>query len=267
MRVEHTRPPGANARNPERYDSPVNDDIAHLRIDYDGDPLDLDVIGADPMRCFAEWFDDAISREQVAEVNAMSLATSAADGTPSVRTVLLKRVDEERAAFACFTNLDSRKAREATAHGKAALSWWWPGDPGRQVRVVGRVEPVDRAAAAAYFDARPVDARIGAIASNQSRAIIDRAKLEQVAASVIDSAPVIPGDWGGLWIVADEIELWQGRHGRLHDRIVFLRLDEDGNVHSRAAVDAAGGDAQLSRCGTVVVDPHGTRWLRTRLEP
>jgi pyridoxamine 5'-phosphate oxidase len=251
----------------ELYDLPVNDDLAHLRIDYDGDPLDLAVIGSDPMRCFSTWFDDATLRPQVAEANAMSLATCTPDGTPSVRMVLLKQLDERRAAFGFYTNLDSRKAHEARSLDRAALCWWWPGTPGRQVRVVGRVEPIDRQAAAEYFDSRPVDARIGAIASVQSRAIVDRQELDQACARSEDPAPKIPDFWGGMWVVADEIELWQGRHGRLHDRIVFLRLDEDRQVCSRAAVAAAGGDDQLARCATAVVDPHGTSWLRARLAP
>lgn len=259
------------------YDQDVHDDITHVRVDYDADPLDVAALGSDPMRAFGAWFDDAAGRAEVAEVNAMSLATCADDGTPSVRMVLLKRIDERRAAFACFTNLDSRKAREARATGRAALCWWWPGhagggasagtSPGRQVRVVGRVELVDRDEATAYFNARPADARVGAIVSNQSRAIGDRQELDAAAQRLRAVDTQIPDDWGGIWIVADEIELWQGRHGRLHDRITFLRLGDDGRACSRAAADAAGGDDQLARSGTEVVDPHGTRWLRTRLAP
>lgn len=219
------------------------------------------------MERFGAWFRDAAGQPATLEPNAMSLATVAADGTPSVRMVLLKGVDPERAAFTWYTNLRSRKASEALAAGRAALCWWWPGPHGRQVRAVGRVEPVDDATADAYFESRPLAARVGAVASRQSRAVRDRALLDARAAAVGHEHPARPEGWGGLRLVADEIEFWQGRLGRLHDRIAFLRLDAEGGVLSRAAVEAAGGDAALREAGTVVADAHGSTWLRVRLEP
>jgi pyridoxamine 5'-phosphate oxidase len=245
----------------------MSEDPSELRVDYADVALDTGSAGRDPMRRFAEWFDDATTRPSVVEPNAMSIATTGADGTPSVRMVLLKHVDPARAAFACYTNLDGRKAREALTSARAALCWWWPGDPARQVRVVGRVEPVERDRAARYFQSRPLAARIGAVASPQSRAIRSRSVLDELVDDAADRAEAIPDGWGGLWVVADELELWQGRAGRVHDRITFLRLDADGRPCSSVAVDAAGGEARLRDAGTEVVDEHGSRWLRARLAP
>jgi pyridoxamine 5'-phosphate oxidase len=245
----------------------MHENLSDLRIEYADEPFGADAAGSDPMVRFAAWFEDAMRRSAVVEPNAVSLATSAADGTPSVRMVLLKHVNPARAAFAVYSNLDARKAREAAASGRAALCWWWPGDPARQVRVVGRVEPVDRELAKEYFATRPLAARIGAAASEQSRAITSRVELDERVQAVDPDTVALPDRWGGIWIVADELELWQGRRGRVHDRITFLRVDESGSPLSGAGVDAAGGEQRLRGAGTIVVDPHGTRWLRARLAP
>jgi pyridoxamine 5'-phosphate oxidase len=181
--------------------------------------------------------------------------------------VLLKAVDDAAASFGWHTNLESRKANECLRSGAAALCWWWPGEPGRQVRAVGRVERLERDASREYFERRPRIARVSAVASHQSRAVADRATIDARAAAIDPETVELPDTWGGLRLVADELEFWQGRTGRLHDRITFLRLGDDGVVRSRAAAAAAGGDDALRAAGTVVVDPHGTSWLRARLEP
>jgi pyridoxamine 5'-phosphate oxidase len=196
----------------------------------------------------------------------MALATER-DGVPSVRMVLLKGVDPERAAFVWYTSLDSRKAQEAARTEHAALCWWWPGAPGRQVRAVGRVELVERDIVVRYAATRPAAARIAAAASRQSRAVASRAVLDARIATGHDDATNAPERWGGLRLVATELEFWQGRPGRAHDRIVFLRVDADGVPLSRPAIDAAGGIDALRAAGTMVVDGSGTQWLRTRLEP
>lgn len=255
----------------------MQDDVAQLRAEYGRAPLRATDAGSDPLALFARWFADARGEEGVPEPNAMALATVAADGVPSNRMVLLKGVDPGRSAFTWFTNLDSRKAREALGAGCAALCWWWPGEPGRQVRAVGRVEEVSRSDAAAYFATRPAAARVAAATSHQSRPIATRAELEG-AARVDGMPPELPKHWGGLCLVADELEFWQGRAGRLHDRIVFLRVDGAGVPVSLAACVAAACDADpqdavsegarsLHAAGTVVTDGHGARWLRVRLQP
>lgn len=212
-------------------------DLPDLRADYGGGDMPLLTrasAGSDPMTLFDAWLEQAIARsaaDSSREANAMALATCDANGHPSVRMVLLKGTDAARASFRFFTNLESRKAGEIAATGSAALSFWWPIDS-RQVRVVGRVEPVDRAAAQAYFASRPRDSRIGSIASPQSREVADRVALDaaytaaETAAGDASDGPVMPETWGGFDVIADEIEFWQGRHARLHDRLVFWRVVE-----------------------------------------
>jgi pyridoxamine 5'-phosphate oxidase len=245
----------------------VNEELARRRVEYEGAGFGAAEAGEDPMARFAAWFSQAAEEPATAEPNAMSLATAATDGTPSVRMVLLKAVDHETASFTCYTNLDSRKAREAFSRGRAALCWWWPGAHGRQVRAVGRVEHVSREDAAAYFATRPEAARVGAAISRQSRAIRDRAELDARLAAIDPARVELPDGWGGLRVLADELEFWQGRTGRLHDRITFLRLDAEGGIVSHAGADAAGGEDLVRELATPVTDPHGTRWLRLRLEP
>jgi pyridoxamine 5'-phosphate oxidase len=244
----------------------VDPDLAHLRVEYGRTRLCAADAGDDPMVLFGSWFARARDDDAAPEANAMSLATAAPDGTPSVRMVLLKEVDVRRASFTWYTNLDSRKAREART--TAALCWWWPGTPGRQVRAVGRVEEISREEAAAYFATRPGGARVGAAASEQSRPVASRAELDARAAALDAPTVELPERWGGLRLVADELEFWQGQAGRLHDRIAFLRLDPDsGAIVSAAAAAGAGGAEALLRSGTVVADRQGVSWLRVRLQP
>ncbi|MCW2973613.1 MAG: Pyridoxamine 5-phosphate oxidase [Thermoleophilia bacterium] len=222
------------------------------------------------MAVFVAWF--ALARAAATarsgpEANAMTAATVAADGTPSARMVLLKDVDERAAAFTWYTNLASRKANELATNDRAALCWWWPGEVPRQVRAVGRVTPVDRATSAAYFASRPIEARIGAAVSHQSRAVAHRSELDDRTAAINPARVELPDDWGGLRLVADELEFWQGRTGRLHDRITFLRLDDAGEPYAASAVASAGGAAAVRAAATEVTDPAGTRWWRVRLEP
>ncbi|MCZ4496801.1 MAG: pyridoxamine 5-phosphate oxidase [Thermoleophilia bacterium] len=251
----------------------MDHDLAHLRAEYGATPLRAVDAGTDPMALFAAWFAAARERADLPEPNAMSVATVGADGSPSARMVLLKAVEVERAAFTWYTNLESRKATEALPGGLAALCIWWAGAPatdgvpGRQVRMVGRVEPVARADAAAYFARRPEEAQRGAAVSRQSRVIASRAELDARAAAL--ATPItLPDDWGGLRLVADELEFWQGRAGRLHDRIAFLRVDDQSGLPiSAAGVEAAGGAEALEAAGTRVSDPHGATWVRVRLQP
>jgi pyridoxamine 5'-phosphate oxidase len=245
----------------------VHDDLAAFREEYGIDRFHARDAGTDPMAVFQAWFAHAAQERAVREPNAMTLATVGEAGTPSARMVLLKSVSVEQAAFTWYTNLHSRKAREAQLAGGAALCWWWPGTPSRQVRAVGRVRLVDRATSRTYFDSRPADARIGAAASRQSRAVQDRATIDARAAAIDHPHVELPDDWGGLQLVADELEFWQGRHGRLHDRITFLRVGDDDVPRSTDAITAAGGIDALQHAGSIVTDTHGARWLRTRLEP
>lgn len=239
-------------------EAPVDagEELSRLRVEYDAPALTQEGAGSDPMRLFVAWFENACDRPNIGEPNAMALATATADGVPSVRMVLLKGVDADCAAFTWFTNLESRKAQEifSREHPRAAVTFWWPGvdgAPGRQVRVVGRVEQLERAGSAAYFATRPHEAQLGAVVSRQSRPVATRAELEARVLAAEEHTPQLPEHWGGLRLVADEIEFWQGRHGRLHDRIAFLR---DGSIAPPADATRVEGAAD-------------TAWWRMRLEP
>jgi len=157
----------------------------------------------------------------------MALATATRDGRPSVRTVLLKGVDE---GFVFYTNYESRKAREMEATGRASLLFYW-GSVERQVRIDGAVERVSPAESDAYFATRPLDSRRSVYASQQSAAIESRGVLEEaferVKRTYGDGPVPRPDWWGGYRIIPDEFEFWQGRESRLHDRLRYTK-QKDG---------------------------------------
>lgn len=184
--------------------------------------------GDDPIALFRAWIEEARGSGAVLEPNAMTLATAGPDGTPSARMVLLKEVADD-GAFVFYTNRESRKGAELAARPEAALVFWWEALE-RQVRVEGAVEPTTDADTAAYYATRPRESRIGAWASRQSRVISGRPELEGQfhdadAAHPGDDVPVPPW-WGGYRVVPDAIEFWQGRTGRMHDRLRFERAGD-----------------------------------------
>ena len=192
---------------------------------HDRRPLDVTDLDPDPIAQLRAWLADAEDAGVVLP-NAMALATADADGAPSVRHVLLRHITDTGITF--FTNRTSRKARELAANPRAACTLYWR-ELDRQVSLRGAVAELPATDSDAYFATRPRDAQLGAWASEQSRALDDRATLER---RVEDARERFAGDdvprpehWGGYLLTPVEVECWQGRPYRLHDRFRYTRDD------------------------------------------
>lgn len=191
-----------------------------------GKPLREREADADPLRQFAAWYREA-GEAGVRFPEAVAVATASADGTPSVRMVLMKSFDER--GFVFFTNYESRKGSELEANPRAALLFHW--EPlGRQVRIVGPVTRTSPEETEAYVRTRPRGSQLSALASPQSKVVSGREELERDVAELAERYP--EGDfplserWGGIRVAPEEIEFWQQRADRLHDRLRYL--PEDG---------------------------------------
>jgi pyridoxamine 5'-phosphate oxidase len=198
-------------------------DIAGLRFDYSSRGLRRTDLDPDPIRQFNIWFTDA-ANAGIRDANAMSLATSTCDGTPSVRIVLLKGFDER--GFVFFTNYSSEKGKELETNPRAALALYWM-QLERQVRIAGKVERTSREDSERYFQSRPAASQLSAWASRQSEVIDSRqildARLAKISERYEKEKIPLPPHWGGYRVYPEMIEFWQGRQNRLHDRFRYTR--------------------------------------------
>jgi pyridoxamine 5'-phosphate oxidase len=207
--------------------------LADLRKSYMKGSLSEEDVEANPIDQFNIWFDQARHAE-LPEPNAMTVASVDANGKPSARVVLIKEVTQ--AGFVFFTNYESRKGQALIANPHAALLFFWP-ELERQVRVEGSVEKLSESESDEYFHSRPLDSRIGAWASPQSRVIKGRTELVTKAAEYalkFALNPPRPPHWGGFRVKPEALEFWQGRPSRLHDRIQYIK-DNDAWTIQRLA--------------------------------
>jgi pyridoxamine 5'-phosphate oxidase len=215
---------------PDTQQSPQQEapDLGRLRREYGDRGLDTPDLEDDPISMFRRWLQDTIDAG-VHEPNAMVVSTVSPAGRPSSRMVLLKGVDERGLVF--YTNVTSRKGEDIEANPAVSLLFPWH-DLQRQVRVDGTASRVSTEEDEAYFASRPRGSQLGAWASPQSQVVASRSALDERYGGVlaqfaeVDDVP-LPPTWGGYRVAPEVVEFWQGRKGRMHDRLVYRRAHDD----------------------------------------
>ncbi|HRE42101.1 MAG TPA: pyridoxamine 5'-phosphate oxidase [Ignavibacteria bacterium] len=207
-------------------------DLKSLRREYKNGSLNESDIDKNPFHQFKIWFSQVLE-SQLLEPTAMVLATSDKNSNPSARVVLLKEFNET--GFIFCTNYLSRKGNEIAENPRGALLFYWA-ELERQIRIEGVITKIDRRESKKYFNARPLESRVGAISSKQSSPLESRSVLESSYTELLNkynsenSEPETPENWGGYILLPDYFEFWQGRESRLHDRITYSLKDSSWHI-------------------------------------
>ena len=209
-------------------------DLQEMRTEYKKATLDENSVPSKPFELFENWFSQAVNA-QIKDPNTMLLATTSQENFPNIRAVLLKLFDEK--GFVFFTNYNSTKAKEIAQNPHVALEFLWL-DLERQVRVLGTCEKISTAESMAYFMKRSRGSQIGAWVSNQSHVISSRKMLqmqiEKMKEKFAKGSVPLPDFWGGYRVIPTQIEFWQGRESRLHDRILYTKEQESWKIERLA---------------------------------
>lgn len=209
-------------------------DISHFRREYLRDGLQRTDLDPDPISQFSRWFETA-RKTKIADPTAMILATVDREGRPSQRTVLLKYYSEN--GFVFFTNYQSKKAQDIKNNANVSLLFVWL-ELERQIMISGTAKRISTAASTKYFMSRPKESQIAAWVSSQSHPLSSRKilmqKFQEMKYKFGEGKVPLPSFWGGYEVYPSEIEFWQGRENRLHDRFLYVKKGDTWNVERLA---------------------------------